>query len=398
MAFEVPQENSQAPGSALDVGVPAADGGPLHSEGHGGELAGTLDTEDSVEFFDEPPAPISPPQEPAGSLDSRPESAAPHVPEPEPSFSSKSSHWMDLMSSNAAGQPQRDWLSSIAASQSTEHLAPLETANETENMEVALPSIEPSARESDILAPSSEQLQENTQSAPSSEGDWFFADEAQTSGASASATTDEVHAPEPPLRAAEESEAVHIEWPATEQGGPVQRRQTLAGLRCASRHARTAIPQCRLSHHDASDGSKAALEPELVMPTPVRPAPELLLIDEFEKKSYDAREEEIPPAFAFLPEVEKQSAAPSASAAAEMEAPLSAVPDFSHEEDAFPASAESHVDASFAEPPASHAQDVSVPAGEDSASSFGSVSSAASHEIPAAGSPSREDVACPFLF
>ena len=397
IAFEAPQEEPRPLESALDDAAPATHAGPLHSEGHARELSGTLGGEESERFFDEPAAP----EGSAESLDSHLKPAAPHVPEPEPSFSTKSSHWMDLMSSNAAGQPQRDWLSSLAASQPAERPGPLETARETENMEVAPASVERSAAEAHVLesaAVLSHTLQENTESAPATEDDSFFADEAPPSAA-ASEATDELHAPEQGSLTADESEPVHIEWPEDQQSEPLSAAEPWQGSAepVDEQHGDASVFKV---HEDASDRSKAASEPELVAPSPVRPAPEPLLVDESEKKSsdYDAREEEIPPVFSFLPEVEKQAAVHSASVLPEADALAADAPEFSHEDDAFRPSAESQADASLSEPPASHAEDVSAPFDEEPAAFLEASPSTASHEIPPAGSLSRENVsAIPFL-
>ena len=390
MAFEAQEEEPQERESALDVAAPAAHGGPGQTEGHAGELGGTLGVEESDEFFEEPAAP----QESAGLADSHAQPAAPHVAEPEPSFSSKSSHWMDLMSSTAAGQPQRDWLSTLGASQPAEHPGPLEAAGETENGEVAPAGAEQFAPEANVLEPgaSSHEVHENTQPAGASE-DGFFADEAQTPSDAASVSRDEVHAPEQASVAEDKSEAVHIEWP------PAQRSEPLSAEKPWQVSA-TPVEQRGDSSmsfvHDDASGSRSVPEPELVVPSPVRPSHEPLLIDESEKKSsdYDAREEEIPPAFSFLPEVERQSAEPSASTAGEPEAPASAEAEFSYEESALAAARETRADASFSEPPAAEAQ----PFDEEPADSLQASPAAANQEVSAAGSPSREDVAAiPFL-
>ena len=378
--FEVPEQHSQI--------SPSPTGGRASSgDGHASRIQvapnvepqeRTLPADSSSEFFEEVPGTNLPAPAEVGELERQVDSKANlSAPAPEPSFASKSSHWMDLMSSTVAQPAQRDWLSSISA-QAPEQPSEQEVTNSASpvNSDVSSTIARDNRESADLAAESSGG---SSQSAGSSEEDWFFADEAAAPGATD--TDGEEQAGEPPRPSVQAPNPVHADWQL-----PRQAESSGKSEEAVSRaDACDLEPETSTVQEEVSKQTNVSPDPRLIEPLPVRPAPEPLLIDESPAKSldYESRDQEVPPAFSFLPEVEKNSSTIPGPPALEPEE--ASAPHISYEEQERSAAEEPRADTLASESRDSHAVEVSAPA------PFG-------EQVPTASAPSREDLAgIPFL-
>jgi CheY-like chemotaxis protein len=298
--------------------------------------AETVSAVESVEPAQEIEASAPPAQE-AGA-----EVAAEVAIEPEPTFASRATHWMDLMAS-ASELPPQDWFASVVPpAAATVQAASVHAADETEPQPevAAIEEFPEPLAQATIPQEQDEHIDASPSAAISSppsilaqpsEDDSFFADEeneaaletavseihvesAHTSDAVSSDVSTETPAEDRPVELVANDSVEHIEQ--HEQPEKHHDEPTLEAS--APREEAAALVS------DSEDSLPSYKEPDLVEPPAVHVTPEPLLVTESHRESpvYGARYEEVPPVHSFqLPTPEKPTEAEQAVEHAAIKSP-----------------------------------------------------------------------------
>ncbi len=252
----------------------------------------------------------------------------------ESSFTSRGSHWMDLMASTSGQPSQGDWFSSAIAppvTAETSHIEDLsDRAVEPDQEELAVgnalvetePDVEELSRQQSQIqaqAPETPVARESAQPMDAEKQESFFADEPEknTVSAAAPSTMDE---PGPMLPT--ELSALGNEIPeqqATE--APSEFELTVAEpVSVAPSETNSDLLA------EVSCEPNLSQDPALIQPPAVRVTPEPLLIDESPQQAliYGASEQDIPPVYSFLSRVPEKTASAQSEAAENLAEPVAA--------------------------------------------------------------------------
>ncbi len=263
------------------------------------------------------------------------ESSAPPAPqvgaevaiEPEPSFASRATHWMDLMAS-ASELPPQDWFASVvppaASVQAVEENEPQpEVASVDESSAPLAQMAIPQEQDEHINASSIVAI-----SLPPSEDDSFFADEADEPSLNTAVA-------EVPVESVHTSDAVgsevSTETRAEAQPVEIVAKDSIAHIEQHGQHHEEPPPEASAPREqaadlvsDSEDSLSSYKEPDLIEPPAVHVTPEPLLVTETHSDSpvYGARYEETRPAHSFqLPTPEDRTVAEQAVEHAAIESP-----------------------------------------------------------------------------
>jgi CheY-like chemotaxis protein len=216
-------------------------------------------------------------------------------PPPEPSFASKTPHWMDAVAATQADYPQRDWMNALSDRAA---LPPAEPAAETEVHAAAFsdserqdPEPSQSAEPNISLAlpmppiqallgksePVLEAPQDAARTSHEVSDDPFFADEPEPTP---SAAKESWFAPAPPVfEPLDDAPRMHVPFSSAPSNS------------------------IRDLDSDEADAAPSLRDPDLEQPVGVRVTHEALLIDEepHAPTQYGSRSQELPPLHSFLP-------------------------------------------------------------------------------------------------
>jgi hypothetical protein len=282
------------------------------------------------------------------------ESVAPVTPAAQPSVAAKASHWMDAMGSVSA-QPQSDWLSIIHSQQQRTlqngelvTVPPAAAVAEIparkpveEALASTVSSLAPEAAAATLTAintgkdagkdtaqavssaPSQQQVvpqvtqqvaQHDDESVSQEDEDWFFADDEPQPAAPGETASSAVSS---------SGEPVTVEAAAIEPASSEPTKEAAAPQHIAF-EATVAEPVAVSPAREDTEfveqevtAPAASRDSELIEPPPVRVTPEPLLVDEYSPKASDHRyvdrQQDIAPAYTFLPPVETKADAASSA-------------------------------------------------------------------------------------
>ena len=231
---------------------------------------------------------------------------------PEPSFASKASHWMDLMASTL-GKPKGDWLSSLGEQSSARQegregeakpiVSESSPGNEPRQVRGEEQLVSQQGPTDTPMAPA---IQLGAQPPSVEPEEWFFADEPPEAEASAIAEAGVQELPKSgPTGVNQEHDWLSESGPSRDEQPAVGFETTIAeDLPVPSVEA-----DSELVEDKAGEQSPVSTDPALITPAAVRVTPEPLLVDESASGhlSYGAQEQEVPPAYSFLPKEEESS-------------------------------------------------------------------------------------------